>query len=205
MKAPRQYGTEVVWRPLVGWEKVYEVSCSGQFRRIGGDVLEGNEAGKWGYRTVTLTKGKKRRKVFVHVAVAMTFIGNAPAGRPLVDHGDGNKGNNHVDNLEWVSHGENQRRAYRLGLKKAKPLKGERNPNAKLSAAKVREMRATAGVSQRQWAKRFGVSRAAVRLALKGATWNHEDVHATGTEGSGCPRDGGRDCDSPTPHHCQPF
>jgi len=53
----------------------------------------------------------------VHRMVAITFIPN-PEELPQVNHKDGNKLNNEVNNLEWVSCGDNQRHAYNTGLKR---------------------------------------------------------------------------------------
>ena len=53
--------------------------------------------------------------VYVHICVALAFIPN-PNGLPCINHKDGNKANNRVDNLEWCSHAENMKHASRTGL-----------------------------------------------------------------------------------------
>lgn len=53
---------------------------------------------------------------YIHRLVAQAFLPN-PSNKPCVNHKDGNKKNNCVDNLEWVTHSENNRHAYRTGLK----------------------------------------------------------------------------------------
>jgi len=66
---------------------------------------------RYGYEYIVLRmkegKSVKRKKLFVHRAVATLFIEN-PGGKPQVNHIDGNKKNNSASNLEWVSSAENQ-------------------------------------------------------------------------------------------------
>ena len=61
-----------------------------------------------GYSVVVLNHNEN---VLVHRLVANTFLGNAPCGHE-VNHKDGNKQNNSVENLEWVTKSENQRHRY---------------------------------------------------------------------------------------------
>ncbi len=84
----------------------------------------------FGYAFVGLTKDKIHKTTFVHCLVAKAFIAN-PNGYPVVNHIDGNKTNNHAENLEWVTYSENLLHAYSLGLRKPKPP--QRSWNAKLS------------------------------------------------------------------------
>ena len=78
-----------------------------------------------------ILKIERRFHVFgIHRLVLQAFIGPCPEGY-VTDHLDGIPSNNRPSNLEWVSYGENIRRAYALGLHS--PLKGERNPSAKLT------------------------------------------------------------------------
>lgn len=73
---------------------------------------------KSGYWSLGLrTADGKRVNKTVHRLVAETFIPN-PKNLPQVNHIDGNKNNNSLDNLEWCTNIENQRHAWKLGLKK---------------------------------------------------------------------------------------
>ena len=67
-----------------------------------------------GYPLVDL--GKNKRAVKVHRLVLLAFLRN-PENKPQVNHIDGNKKNNHIDNLEWVTNSENQMHACESGLK----------------------------------------------------------------------------------------
>lgn len=77
---------------------------------------------KYGYwRLSTYNPDTKKRKSYlVHRLVAMVHLPR-PEGTNVVDHKDGNKDNNHKDNLEWVTLSENTKRAYDKGLSHFKP------------------------------------------------------------------------------------
>jgi len=64
-----------------------------------------------GYMKVNLSNGTKRKSMFVHRLVALTYISNDDS-KPHINHIDGNKTNNHVSNLEWCTPSENERHSY---------------------------------------------------------------------------------------------
>ncbi len=70
---------------------------------------------KDGYLFVTLTKEKIKKNFYVHRLVAEAFIPN-PENKPQVNHINGNKSDNTISNLEWVTNAENSRHAYNNGL-----------------------------------------------------------------------------------------
>jgi hypothetical protein len=74
-------------------------------------------SGSSGYLSVTITKDGKPKCFSVHRLVAMAFIEN-PEGKPQVNHKDGNKLNNNVENLEWATCSENMAHAVKIGLHK---------------------------------------------------------------------------------------
>lgn len=80
---------------------------------------------KEGYQQVKLCFDKSEKNVLVHRLVAEAFIPN-PENKPEVNHKDGDKTHNYIENLEWVTREENIQHAFRLGLKKA--LSGEDHP-----------------------------------------------------------------------------
>ena len=69
-----------------------------------------------GYREAYVYIGGKKRRMKVHRLVAMAFIPN-PLNLPVVNHLDGNKMNNHRDNLEWCTQGRNNIHAIETGLR----------------------------------------------------------------------------------------
>lgn len=72
-----------------------------------------------GYKRITLYSPIKKR-FFIHRLVALHFCEGYKEDK-IVNHKDGNKQNNAADNLEWVTHSENDRHAYKLGLRKPHP------------------------------------------------------------------------------------
>ena len=115
-----------IWHPCAGYETHYEVSNLGNVRSIERMVLheEGGlkrnpskvlkqGKGSNGYLTVSFSVDSIKSNHSVHRLVARAFIPNE-SNKPQVNHKDGNKHNNHVDNLEWMTRSENGLHAYRV-------------------------------------------------------------------------------------------
>ena len=109
---------EEIWVYLTGTNKRIKVSNFGNVKRIfnGREKLICNSV-KNRYKKFFLATGCKRAQFRVHRSVASMFIPN-PDSKPCVNHKDGNKHNNHVDNLEWCTVLENNRHAQAIGLAK---------------------------------------------------------------------------------------
>lgn len=109
------------WRDIIGYEGIYKISNLGRIqslprKRVKGKMLNPAKNNR-GYLRVALCFEGKVRYDSVHRLVAETFIEN-PKNLPEVNHIDGNKLNNNVANLEWVTKGQNQIHAYKTGLRK---------------------------------------------------------------------------------------
>lgn len=120
------------WKQIVGFEGLYEVSNNGKIKSLGNGKSTNSNTKKErfltikvttnGYTKVKLSKNSKRFYFSVHRLVALNFIEN-PSNKREVNHIDGNKLNNCVDNLEWITSSDNQKHAFGLGLQKS--IKGK--------------------------------------------------------------------------------
>lgn len=131
-----------------------------------------------GYDRVGMVIDGERRDYFVHRVIAELFC-DKPDGCNIVDHIDGNKQNNTAENLEWVTSGENNKRAYAKGLKKPTVLSGEKHPMAKLSRDDVIYIRThyvkgDSEFGQCGLARRFGVKQATIYEIVNNRIWIEE-------------------------------
>jgi len=125
-----------------------------------------------GYPTVTLTVYGRCKKVKIHQLVASVFIEPRPKGLE-VNHKNGFKNDNHLNNLEYVTHRENMQHASDT-LKKMGLVKGEANGRSKLTKPQVLEIRKLAPkYSQRQLGRLFNVSHRAIGDIINRKCWKH--------------------------------
>lgn len=180
------------WRPVVGFEEHYEVSSIGRVRRIGGG--RGARVGRVlrhstlrGYFNINLYVARKEFSRRVHRLVAEAFIGECPlderTGRLCdVNHKNGNRSDNRVENLEWSTRSANLSHAYHV-LGTIHPpetkLRGEDCGQAKLTREQVLAIRDLARIREAglvrikntEIAAMYGVDNSHVGKIIKGATW----------------------------------
>lgn len=105
------------WRKLKSLKFLYEVNANGDIRNVKSKKLVKGYVEKNGYVRVRFENkcldGVIRTTV--HRLVAEAFVPN-PNNLPEVNHIDRNRANNHANNLEWVTHSENMRHSYNLGI-----------------------------------------------------------------------------------------
>lgn len=123
---------------------------------------------KSGYIDINLMKNSVAKSFRVHRLVAITFIPN-PKNKKQVNHKDGNKANNHVDNLEWNTSGENQRHAYKNGFRNQI---GSNNGCSKLTEEDVVKIRLDTRF-QTVIAAEYGISQSIVSSIKLRQTWKH--------------------------------
>ena len=169
-----------VWAPVRGYEGWYDVSAAGQVMRVAnvlgatpGKLLK-HSTTRTGYHQVRLFDGRgsaASKAHYVHRLVAVAFLGPIPDGRQ-VNHKDGDKSNNALDNLEYVTAKQNIHHAERLGLRPK--AHSEAHWNTRLTAEQVRTIRALAGqMMQRDIARRFGISEAHTHRIIHRQVWRH--------------------------------
>ena len=109
-----------IWKEIKNYEGLYEVSSYGNVRSLNykrtyqAKILK-TRINRHGYEVVDLSKDGVRKTCQVHRLVAETFLSN-PEEFDTVDHIDSNKTNNHLNNLQWMSRGDNARKAWDDGL-----------------------------------------------------------------------------------------
>ena len=161
-----------VWRDVLGHEETHEVSSLGMVRTKHSGRILALWVRRCGYRTVTLcVPGRLKLCRDVHRLVTEAFLGPRPDGL-FVNHINGIKTDNRLENLEYVTPRENIMHAIRTGL--MKHSFGESHRSAKLTVAKVLEIRSLLPTTLRSvLAKQFGVSYHAIRKIEKRLSWAH--------------------------------
>lgn len=105
---------EEKWKKIKGFDK-YLISNKGKVKSLYKNRVLIGGCNSNGYKTVSLTKDKKIYTLQVHRLIALHFIPN-PKHKKTVNHIDGNKINNKLENLEWNTYSENRIHAIKTGL-----------------------------------------------------------------------------------------
>ncbi|MDH1299714.1 NUMOD4 domain-containing protein [Achromobacter sp. GD03932] len=171
---------DVPVRPVPGYEGLYSVSADG---RVWSEPREMPHAysraiqvgGKWlapgwnrtGYRTVQLFRSCRYETKVIHRLVALAWIPKQEGDGNWVNHKNGIKHDNHVDNLEWSTPSQNNAHAYRTGLRVA--------PKRRFTDEQARAIRERIanGEQQRAIAREFGVVDSAISQLRNRKTYTH--------------------------------
>lgn len=117
------YGTKI-WLDILGYEQEYMICNLGVIRSIKKKNFWeriSTRVDRAGYETVRLSKNGKSATFFMHRLLATLFLPN-PENKKYVNHKNGNQLDNHLENLEWVTHSENILHGYEIGLIKSRPV-----------------------------------------------------------------------------------
>ncbi len=159
------------------WKKIkafdYSVSSIGRVRNDSNGFILNLTLKHWGYYDVNLCKNPIRKTVRVHRLVAEAFIPK-DRKRKIINHKNGIKTDNRVENLEWCTMKENSQHAIKMGL--MNPPKGEDNKASKLTENEVIEIKKLLNdgvLSQYRIAKNFGVHKVTIFDIKYGNTWKH--------------------------------
>lgn len=117
-----------IYKDIIGYEGIYQISNLGNVKSLkyNKERILNKELSK-GYYRFSLCLNNKTTHFLSHRLVALHFIDNS-LNKPCVNHKDGNKLNNSIDNLEWCTHSENENHSYKE-LKKINPIRKLSNIN----------------------------------------------------------------------------
>lgn len=177
---------EELWKPAPGLLGLYEISNLGRLRRSGpggpntkiGKILAGSPD-KNGYRTCFVSLGNKSayKCVKLHRLVVGAFIGEIPDGMQ-VNHKNGIRDDNRVENLEIVTPSQNVEHSFRaLGkvMGYNNQSKGEKHHNSRFTESDIRAIRALyeKGHTQVEIAKRFQTKQSKISEIVLRKSWKH--------------------------------
>lgn len=192
---------EEIWKPIKGFENVYEVSNLGNVKRLATIVTMKNQVKSWeqylpeyifkpsldgrGYFQVSLSIGEQKRVARVHRLVAEAFLPepsedlleackSSGVNYVLVNHKDNNTTNNKVSNLEWCNPKFNCDWCVLSGTHNTTTTKGSLNYNAELTEQDVNEildLLKNKVMSQERIAQHYGVKQITISNIWTGRSW----------------------------------
>lgn len=157
------------WKPVFGFECVYEVSDHGNVRSIKSGQLKKISVEKHTNRHfVGLSKDNKQYLRRIHKLVLEAFVGQCPNGFECC-HNDGNSANNHISNLRWDTHKSNMLDRIKHGTSN----RGERCGKAKLTLEQVRQIRDDTRL-QKVIAFEYNIAQSMISRIKSKVRWKHD-------------------------------
>ena len=175
-----------IWKDIEGYEGLYQVSNKGRIRALNfkrtGECRVLKKYIRHGYHVVHLYKNGCYKTFRVHRLIAKSFIPNLE-NKPHINHIDGNRGNNSLDNLEWCTPRENSLHAIRTGLAKPpKPRYGKDNHKSKsviqcdMNGSFIRRWDCIRDAEKEYKAHHISAVCKGQRKSCKGFVWKYEEV-----------------------------
>jgi hypothetical protein len=169
-----------IWKDVKGYEGYYQISDFGNIRSLdryvnttyGKRIEKGKILKKpisHGYCRIALQKNGFIRKIMIHRLVSLAFIENIE-NKEQVNHINGIKNDNRVENLEWVTQSENELHSYRILNKKS--LQGQLHGNSKLTEKDVLEIRQSE-LSDKELSLIYNSSRKNINDIKNKKRWKH--------------------------------
>jgi hypothetical protein len=162
-----------IWKDIEGYQGSYQVSNLGRVKSL----LNSKEIilkpiNSKGYSSVFLSNGKGTVKKFkIHRLVCICFLPNLE-NKPQVNHINGIKTDNRLENLEWSDNSSNQIHAIKTGLKVMKY--GSNHGMSKLTEDQVKKIKYEYNdLFEYQIAEIYGITQANVNFIRRGKTWRH--------------------------------
>lgn len=157
------------WRDIPGYEGLYQVSNIGNVKRLKSGEIAKQQPNEKGYLRISLYRDRKYQLARIHRLVLLTFIG-APSAGMVVNHKNGVKSDNRLENLEYITQKENVRHSIEI---LGKGQLGEGHHNHKLTESDVQEIRhlLKCGLLHREISERFDVVPSTIGWIARGVTW----------------------------------
>jgi len=158
---------EEIWKDIPNYEGMYQVSNLGNVRsrKYGSFKLLNLFQCHNGYLNVKLRRDNKTFTCYVHRLVLQSFLSNSKLD---VNHKNGIKSDNRLENLEYCSRSENIRHAYTNGLSAC----GEKHYNSKLTIEQVKEIRhGHKNKTQQEISRIYNVTQSVISNIRLGKTW----------------------------------
>jgi len=179
---------EEQWKDVVGYEGIYRVSNMGRIKSLSRKVdheyskkifIKERILKGWlinsGYFSIGLSKDGYNSKKLIHRIVAEAFITN-PENKPEINHKNGIKTDNRVENLEWCSSSHNKLHSFKMGLSPKPKRKGEKNGRSKLTKNDVLQIRSIypqGWLTQQEIADAYDVTQVHISRILLRKIWTH--------------------------------
>ena len=170
-----------IWKPVIGYHDIrgdrFMASNTGKIKScVTGKVLK-TYVGNRGYESLRLTVDGVKKSITIHRAVALAFIPN-PNQYAEINHKDGNKLNNSLNNLEWCTRSQNERHKFDTGLYDPSRISGEHNGNHKLTVENVKYIREHFQRKSKEFGatplcKKFGVNQKTVMDVVNRKIWKN--------------------------------